>query len=66
LFVVTMMSAGLTYLAGASFNVAGITHLGYPVYLLKILGNRQTAGWHRDLAGTVSAPEGMGLCGVYV
>jgi len=35
LFVVTMLSAGLTYLAGASFNVEGITHLGYPVYLLK-------------------------------
>ena len=38
LFVVTMMSAGLTYLAGASFNVEGVTHLGYPAYLLKILG----------------------------
>ena len=28
LFVVTMMSAGLTFLAGASFNVEGVTHLG--------------------------------------
>jgi hypothetical protein len=38
LFVITMMTAGFTYLAGASFNVEGITHLGYPVYILKILG----------------------------
>ena len=44
LFVVTMMSAGLTYLAGASFNVEGITHLGYPVYLLKILGTAKLLG----------------------
>jgi DoxX-like family len=44
LFVVTMMSAGLTYLAGASFNVEGITHLGYPAYLLKILGTAKLLG----------------------
>jgi hypothetical protein len=56
LFVVTMMSAGLTYLAGASFNVEGITHLGYAAYLLKILGTRETPRWHRDPTGTVSDP----------
>src|SRR6266699_2436290 len=44
LFVVTMISAGLTYLAGASFNVEGVTHLGYPVYLLKILGVAKLTG----------------------
>jgi hypothetical protein len=44
LFVVTMMSAGLTYLAGASFNIEGITHLGYPVYVLKILGTAKLLG----------------------
>ena len=44
LFVVTMMSAGLTYLAGASFNVEGVTRLGYPVYLLKILGTAKLLG----------------------
>ena len=44
LFVATMVSAGLTYLAGASFNVEGITHLGYPVYLLKILGIAKLLG----------------------
>ena len=55
---------GLTYLAGASFNVEGITHLGYPVYLLKILA--QAPRWHRDTAGTVSDAERMGLRGLYV
>jgi hypothetical protein len=33
LFVLTLMSAGVTFLAGASFNVEGVTHLGDPVYL---------------------------------
>jgi uncharacterized membrane protein len=44
LFVLTMMSAGMTYLAGASFNVEGIVRLGYPVYLLKILGTAKLLG----------------------
>jgi len=43
-FVVTMMLAGLTYLAGASFNLEGITHLGYPVYICKILGTAKLLG----------------------
>lgn len=30
-FVLTMMVAGVTYLAGAFFTVAGFTHLGYPM-----------------------------------
>ena len=51
LFVVTMMSAGLTYLAGASFNVEGVTHLGYPAYLLKILGIAKFLGGIAILQG---------------
>jgi uncharacterized membrane protein YphA (DoxX/SURF4 family) len=51
LFAVTMMSAGLTYLAGASFNVEGITHLGYPTYLLKILGTAKFLGGIAILQG---------------
>src|SRR5215467_888326 len=42
--VVTMMMAGLTYLAGASFNAEGIMRLGYPIYLLKILGAAKLLG----------------------
>jgi hypothetical protein len=39
LFVITMMIAGISYLAGASYNVEGVvTQLGYPLYILKILG----------------------------
>lgn len=34
----------MTYVAGASFNVEGITHLGYPAYLLKILGTAKLLG----------------------
>ncbi len=44
LFVLHMMVAGLSYLAGASFAVEGVTHLGYPVYLLKILGTAKLLG----------------------
>jgi hypothetical protein len=66
MFVVAMMSAGVTFLAGASFNVEGITHLGYPVYLLKILGTAKLLGGVAILQGRASDPEGMGLCGVYV
>lgn len=51
LFVVTMMVAGVAYLAGASFNVEGITHLGYPVYLLKILGTAKLLGGIAILQG---------------
>ena len=43
-FVVTMMVAGLTYLSGASFSVNGITHLGYPAYVCKILGVAKLLG----------------------
>jgi hypothetical protein len=43
-FVVTMMMAGVTYLMGASFNVEGITHLGYPAYVCKILGTGKLLG----------------------
>jgi hypothetical protein len=49
--VVMMMLAGLTYLAGASFNVEGITHLGYPIYLLKILGTAKLLGGIAILQG---------------
>src|SRR5215831_2305473 len=38
LFVATMVSAGLTYLAGASFNVEGITHLRHPLTCSKSSG----------------------------
>jgi DoxX-like family len=50
-FVVTMMLAGLTYVAGASFNIQGITHLGYPVYLCKILGTAKLLGGTAILYG---------------
>ena len=62
LLVVTMMSAGLTYLAGASFNVEGVTHL----LLAQNPGNREIPRRHRDPAGTVSDPERMGLCRVHL
>jgi len=39
-----MISAGLTYLAGASFNAEGISVLGYPIYLLKFLGTAKLLG----------------------
>jgi len=44
LLVSTMMMAGVAYLAGASFSKEGIIHLGYPVYVLKILGVAKLLG----------------------
>jgi hypothetical protein len=43
-FVVTMILAGLAYLAAVSYNAEGIIHLGYPIYLLKILGTAKLLG----------------------
>ena len=37
-FVVTLMLAGVMLLAGVASNVEGIMHLGYPIYICKILG----------------------------
>ena len=51
LFVATMISAGFTSLAGASFIVEGVTHLGYPVYLLNILGTGKLLGGIAILQG---------------
>lgn len=38
LLVSTMLAAGVMYLAGAAPVVEGVTQLGYPAYVLKILG----------------------------
>lgn len=43
-FVVTMLMASLTLLAGVAPNVEGITRLGYPVYICKILGITKLLG----------------------
>ncbi|TGJ99503.1 DoxX family protein [Leptospira semungkisensis] len=40
----TMMMAGVAYLASFQANVEGILLLGYPVYLLKILGFAKVLG----------------------
>ena len=43
-FVITMMMAGLALLAGMAANVEGMTHLGYPIYICKILGTAKLLG----------------------
>jgi len=43
-FVVTMSIAALMLLAGVSSNVEGITRLGYPLYICKILGTAKLLG----------------------
>jgi uncharacterized membrane protein YphA (DoxX/SURF4 family) len=50
-FVVTMLMASLTYLAGAVFNVEGVMSLGYPAYILKILGTAKLLGGIAILQG---------------
>ncbi len=37
LFAGTMLMGGVMFLAGFSYNVENIKHLGYPLYILKIL-----------------------------
>ena len=44
LFVVPIGAGGITYLLGLPMNVEGIVHLGYPVYLLKLLGVAKLLG----------------------
>lgn len=43
-FVLTMLMASLMLLAGSAPNVEGIVHLGYPVYVCKILGIAKLLG----------------------
>lgn len=43
-FVVTMLMAAVMLLAGVSYNVEGIVHLGYPIYVCKILGVAKLLG----------------------
>jgi hypothetical protein len=43
-FVVTMLMASLALLAGVAANVEGITRLGYPAYVCKILGVTKLLG----------------------
>jgi len=50
-FIVTMLAASFTYLAGASFNVEGVMRLGYPDYILKILGTAKLLGGIAILQG---------------
>jgi hypothetical protein len=59
----TMMVAGVTYLAGASFTVAGVTHLGYPMYLLRILGTAKVLGGMAILQGWFRALKEWGYAG---
>lgn len=46
-----MLTGGLRLLAGAALNVEGITHLGYPEYLCKILGTAKLLGVIAILVG---------------
>ena len=43
-FAGTMLMGGVMFLAGFSYNVENIKHLGYPLYILKILGVAKIAG----------------------
>ncbi|AOP33803.1 DoxX-like family protein [Leptospira tipperaryensis] len=43
-FTVTMIAAGIAYLLGVKEPVEGITKLGYPLYVMKILGVAKILG----------------------
>ncbi|EPG75457.1 DoxX-like family protein [Leptospira fainei serovar Hurstbridge str. BUT 6] len=43
-FTITMLMAAVMLLAGVPYNVEGITRLGYPIYVCKILGIAKLLG----------------------
>ena len=43
-FLLLMLAGGVRLLLGAEPNVEGLMHLGYPVYLCKILGSAKLLG----------------------
>ena len=53
LFVLPLMMTGVTFLMGFRPNIDNVvTHLGYPVYVMKILGGQDS--WrHRHPMGSV-------------
>ncbi len=52
LFLAPLMMSGVTFLMGMQANVDGIvTHLGYPMYILKILGIAKILGGMAILYG---------------
>jgi hypothetical protein len=65
-FVVTMMLGGVMLLADVASNVEGITHLGYPIYICKILVSPRNWPASRSCMGAPSDPKRMGLCWIYV
>src|SRR5579864_9587345 len=67
-----MLSSGILQLFKAKMDgalsppgVFGITHLGYPVYFLTILGIWKILGVAAILM-QISFAEGMGLCGLFL
>ena len=52
LFSIPMLASGIAYLASLAAVVEGITHLGYPVYLVRFLGSAKTLGALAILLGT--------------
>lgn len=58
-----MMSAGVMFLMRVPFNVEGVTHLGYPVYLLTILGAAKLLGGIAILQGRYRTLKEWGYAG---
>ncbi len=63
-FVLMVGAGGLGLLAGAAPNVEGITHLGYPVYLCKILGTAKLLGVIAILYGRLETLKEWAYAGI--
>ena len=63
-FVLMVGTGGLALLAGAAPNVEGITHLGYPVYLCKILGTAKILGVIAILYGRLETLKEWAYAGI--
>src|ERR1700712_1212337 len=55
LYAGTMLLAGIMFVAGAKNNADNVLHLGYPLYVLKILGVAKVLGAIAILWGISSA-----------
>ena len=52
LFILPLTGSGIAFLTLRPFAIAGMSHLGYPVYLIRFLGLAKLLGVLAVLAGT--------------
>ena len=62
-FLLLILAGGVRLLMGAQLNVEGLTQLGYPIYLCKILGTAKLLGVIAIVAGRVETLKAWAYAG---